>query len=278
MVYDYSCGTAQMKTAGIDGWINGAAQPDDSRPVWKNVISFLCLNPAAVFGELKSTARTIILTSGTLSPMQSFQSELGTQFPIALEAGHVIKSDQCWVSSVSVGPDGIDLNGQYRNINTYNYQDEMGKVLWDVCVAVPHGVLCFMPSYMLMEKLYNRWQVTGQLDRLRRIKVVMCEPRRGDQLEELMTKYYAAVRGDENGPSGALFLAVYRGKISEGLDFSDNNARAVVAVSYDSRERKRTHDLAQFGNTSYIYNFKMYDVFKICVYFHIGRGSIYFEN
>ena len=29
---------------------------------------------------------------------------------------------------------------------------------------------------------------------------------------------------------GALFLAVCRGKVSEGLDFADNNARAVVCV------------------------------------------------
>uniref|UniRef100_A0A2H8TS50 DNA 5'-3' helicase n=1 Tax=Melanaphis sacchari TaxID=742174 RepID=A0A2H8TS50_9HEMI len=219
-------------STGIDGWINSgdAAEPNDSRPVWNNVVSFLCLNPAAVFDGLKSTVRNIILTSGTLSPMQSFQSELGTQFPIALEASHVIKQDQCWVSSVGVGPSGTDLNGQFQNINTYSYQDEMGKVLLDVCAVVPHGVLCFMPSYTLMDKLYNRWQVTGLLNRLSQIKVVMCEPRRGDQLEELMAKYYAAVRGDEGGPRGALFLAVYRGKISEGLDFSDNNARAVVAV------------------------------------------------
>ena len=31
--------------------------------------------------------------------------------------------------------------------------------------------------------------------------------------------------------SGALFLAVCRGKVSEGLDFADNNARAVITVS-----------------------------------------------
>ena len=34
----------------------------------------------------------------------------------------------------------------------------------------------------------------------------------------------------ENGPNGALMLAVCRGKVSEGLDFADNNARAVVCV------------------------------------------------
>ena len=29
---------------------------------------------------------------------------------------------------------------------------------------------------------------------------------------------------------GALFIAVCRGKVSEGLDFADNNARAVICV------------------------------------------------
>ena len=33
------------------------------------------------------------------------------------------------------------------------------------------------------------------------------------------------------GVDGALFLAVCRGKVSEGLDFVDNNARAVITVS-----------------------------------------------
>lgn len=31
--------------------------------------------------------------------------------------------------------------------------------------------------------------------------------------------------------TGALFLAVCRGKVSEGLDFTDNNARAVITVN-----------------------------------------------
>jgi len=34
-----------------------------------------------------------------------------------------------------------------------------------------------------------------------------------------------------NGVTGVLFLAVCRGKVSEGLDFSDDNARAVVTVN-----------------------------------------------
>ena len=34
--------------------------------------------------------------------------------------------------------------------------------------------------------------------------------------------------------SGALFLAVCRGKVSEGMDFANNYARAVVLVSIET--------------------------------------------
>ena len=37
---------------------------------------------------------------------------------------------------------------------------------------------------------------------------------------------------DESCVDGGLFLAVCRGKVSEGLDFADNNARAVITVSH----------------------------------------------
>ena len=36
------------------------------------------------------------------------------------------------------------------------------------------------------------------------------------------------IKGEENG--GAILMAVCRGRISEGLDFSDNAARAVIVV------------------------------------------------
>ena len=47
-----------------------------------------------VFSQIGELTRTIVLTSGTLSPMKSFASELGVEFPISLEANHVIKNSQ----------------------------------------------------------------------------------------------------------------------------------------------------------------------------------------
>lgn len=41
-----------------------------------------------------------------------------------------------------------------------------------------------------------------------------------------MNGYYTAIAGPER--RGAIFMAVCRGKVSEGLDFCDGNGRAVI--------------------------------------------------
>ena len=55
--------------------------------------SLNCLNSAVGASPLLA-ARTVILTSGTLSPLTSFASELGVAFSHTLEAEHVIDSKQ----------------------------------------------------------------------------------------------------------------------------------------------------------------------------------------
>lgn len=61
---------------------------------WSYTLHLWCLNPAAVFSDIAETVRCVVLTSGTLAPMESFQSELGTTFPNKLEANHVIRPEQ----------------------------------------------------------------------------------------------------------------------------------------------------------------------------------------
>jgi len=52
--------------------------------------------------DLGRSVRTIVLTSGTLSPMASFSSELGVKFSIQLEANHVIGKSQVRMQTVPV--------------------------------------------------------------------------------------------------------------------------------------------------------------------------------
>ena len=83
---------------------------------------FWCLNPAVIFDELKDTVRSIVLTSGTLSPMASFSSELNVDFPIQLEANHVIDKKQVWIGTLSHGPTGKVVKATYEHTEQYGFQ------------------------------------------------------------------------------------------------------------------------------------------------------------
>ncbi|XP_044947706.1 Fanconi anemia group J protein homolog [Hordeum vulgare subsp. vulgare] len=222
----------------------------------RNVMSLWCLNPAVVFQDIADITHSVILTSGTLSPMGSFASELGVQFDACMEAPHVIDADsQVFASVLSSGPTTHRLNASYKSADAYSFQDELGASIEEICRIVPGGALVFFPSYKLLDKLKVRWSQTGQWARLNAQKPVFVEPRGStEELEPVLNGYYNAILGkvplkkgrgganqivknrvrknssQESAKGGAAFLAVCRGKVSEGIDFSDDNARVVVIV------------------------------------------------
>uniref|UniRef100_A0A670YTE7 DNA 5'-3' helicase n=1 Tax=Pseudonaja textilis TaxID=8673 RepID=A0A670YTE7_PSETE len=196
-----------------------------------NSLNFWCLNPAVAFSDLSSVVRSIVLTSGTLSPMDSFSSELGVNFSIQLEANHVIRNSQVWVGTIGAGPKHRQLRATFQHTETFEFQDEVGELLLSVCQTVRRGVLCFLPSYKMLDKLKDRWLHTSLWEKLELIKTVIVEPKGGDKadFDELLQIYSDAIKS-QNGKDGALLIAVCRGKVSEGLDFSDDNARAVLTI------------------------------------------------
>lgn len=74
---------------------------------WSHRLCFWCLNPAVAFAPVEAATHSIILTSGTLSPLDSFASELGINFRHRLEAAHVVDRSQIWASVLTHGVNGI---------------------------------------------------------------------------------------------------------------------------------------------------------------------------
>ncbi|XP_030896805.1 Fanconi anemia group J protein [Leptonychotes weddellii] len=222
----------QIDTSDKNGFFALAKNKKRSRQkIAVHVLNFWCLNPAVAFSDINGKVWTIVLTSGTLSPMKSFSSELGVTFTIQLEANHVINNSQVWVGTIGSGPKGRNLCATFQHTETFEFQDEVGELLLSVCQTVSQGILCFLPSYKLLEKLKERWLYTGLWHNLELVKTVIVEPQGGEKtdFDELLQVYYDAIKykGEKDG---ALLVAVCRGKVSEGLDFSDDNARAVITI------------------------------------------------
>ena len=77
----------------------------------------------------------------------------------------------------------------------------------------------------MLLKLYDCWDHCGIIKRLEKMKGVYSEPRDSSHYKFVISAFYKDVYN-----KGAVMFAVCRGKISEGLDFSDDAARCVVLI------------------------------------------------
>ena len=63
---------------------------------------------------LESGIRSLILTSGTLSPLKPFISELEIPIEVQLENPHIVTGKQVCVGILGQGPDGHSLNSSFN--------------------------------------------------------------------------------------------------------------------------------------------------------------------
>ncbi|KAI9104794.1 helicase C-terminal domain-containing protein [Phlyctochytrium arcticum] len=196
-------------------------------------ISFWCFSAGVAMRELvEKGARSVVLASGTLSPLESFACEMGIPFPQRLENPHVIESHQAFVGVIPNGPGGVKLSSSYENRDSPDYLNDMGNAVVNFCRIVPDGFLVFFPSYGVMTKCVDAWKRMGKngskstFDRIRQYKEPILEPRNKQEFAEAMEEFYRKLKDPSIG--GAVFFAVCRGKASEGLDFSDTKGRAVM--------------------------------------------------
>ena len=102
----------------------------------------------------------------------------------------------------------------------------MGETIINLARQIPNGMLIVFASYQLLEKTYAIWSKQTVLKRLEEIKPIIKEPKNSGVLNDRILQYIKLARSAK----GAILMAVCRGKVSEGLDFSDELARAVLMV------------------------------------------------
>eukprot|EP00698_Gefionella_okellyi_P017870 TRINITY_DN5291_c0_g1_i2.p1 TRINITY_DN5291_c0_g1~~TRINITY_DN5291_c0_g1_i2.p1 ORF type:complete len:797 (+),score=176.93 TRINITY_DN5291_c0_g1_i2:1244-3634(+) len=197
--------------------------------------SFWCFNPGLAFQDLmRCGVRNVILCSGTLSPMESFAHELSLAFDIRLENPHVIQPQQVSVCVIGKGPTGKALNSSFKTRDSDEYKSELGMTVVNVCRMVPDGVLVFFPSYAVLQTCIDFWQRRRDAhtptlwETMHQHKQPVVEPRDSASLATCMADFQNKIR--DPSTHGAVFFAVCRGKVSEGLDFADRNGRAVIVT------------------------------------------------
>lgn len=113
---------------------------------------------------------------------------------------------------------------------------DLAMVIQNICNVVPAGIVCFFTSYDVMDQFYNYLVQSKSLERIQLKKKVFKEPRSGgQQTEKMLSDYAQAVKSaskclEAGAPTGAFLMSVVGGKLSEGLNFSDDLGRCVCVV------------------------------------------------
>ncbi|KAI8580578.1 hypothetical protein K450DRAFT_236293 [Umbelopsis ramanniana AG] len=197
-------------------------------------LNYWCFSPGLAMTDLVNLrVRCVILASGTLAPLSSFASELLLKFPVRLENAHVINANQAFIAVLPKGPAGTTLSSTYEQRRKPAYKNELGNTIVNFSKVVPEGLLVFFPSYAVMADCISTWRSTnGQnksvWDRLTEQKQVFVEPKTKYEFSQAINGYYSRIK--DPAFDGAIFMAVCRGKVSEGVDFADGRGRAVVVT------------------------------------------------
>uniref|UniRef100_A0A8C9U9S9 DEAD/H (Asp-Glu-Ala-Asp/His) box helicase 11 n=1 Tax=Scleropages formosus TaxID=113540 RepID=A0A8C9U9S9_SCLFO len=202
-------------------------------------LKFLLLNPAVHFAPVLKECRAVIIAGGTMQPVADFKEQLLLSAGVAVDritefcCGHVIPPENILPIVLCNGPSGQELEFTFQNRETPQMMDEMGRVLANLMNVVPGGVVCFFPSYEYERRALAHWESTGILARLAAKKKIFQEPKKASQVEQVLTEYSRCIQNCRQvggALSGALLFSVVGGKMSEGINFSDDLGRCVVMV------------------------------------------------
>ncbi|XP_044290089.1 ATP-dependent DNA helicase DDX11 [Varanus komodoensis] len=202
-------------------------------------LKFLLLNPAVYFAKVLQECRAVIIAGGTMHPVADFREQLllcagvGTDRIEEFSCGHVIPPENILPIILCSGPSSQQLEFTYEKRGLPQMMDETGRILCNLCNIVPGGVVCFFPSYEYEKQVYMHWEKTGLLTQLAAKKKIFQEPKRANQVEQVLGEYAKWIKrcSHTGGPTtGAVLFSVVGGKMSEGINFSDDLGRCVIMV------------------------------------------------
>lgn len=215
-------------------------------------LRYVLLHPAHFFENVLQEARALCLVGGTLRPLVHVAAELlGDEASILEQAAaadeklhstdqvsmkvvtpqltaftcdHVVPASNVLLQFLSTGAKGQALDFRHHSRTTPSVCDELGSVILQVCRTVPSGVVVFLPSYSYEAHLASHWRSSGVWEQLSKIKRIHREPTSSQNVEASLQAYARSAK------KGAILFSVVGGKMSEGINFSNEMARCVMVV------------------------------------------------
>ena len=220
--------------------------------VFNPVLRLYCVDPSIALKNIFKKFRNVVITSGTLSPIEAYPRMLVfvpaviKEFDVSLGRNAISPivvtkgNDQLGMSALKNINEGICENNEYEVLekgsasltSSYSLRTEpsvvrnYGTLILELSKSVPDGLICFFPSYAYMEDIISLWSESNFINEFSKSKVIFVESPSATESIQAMENYRKAILTGR----GAILMAVARGKASEGVDFKGAMGRCVVLI------------------------------------------------
>lgn len=192
---------------------------------YEPILRLACLDASLAIRWIVDRFRTVVITSGTLSPLDTYPKMLN--FPVVVSSSFNMSMDRRCVCPLVMtrGSDQMALSSKYNDRQTSDIPRNYGHALVDLAGCVPDGIVVFFVSYVFMQQVVKVWtEECNTLNDLRKLKLVFVETQDPIEASLAIKNYRAAC----DSGRGAILLSVARGRAAEGIDFDGQYGRAVI--------------------------------------------------
>ena len=198
---------------------------EDRTPTISNpILHFSCMDASIAIKPIFERFQSVIITSGTLSPLEMYPKILDFRPVIAVSFTMTLARPCICPLVVTKGNDQVAMTSKFESRNDSAVIRNYGNLLVEMSAIVPDGIVCFFTSYLYLEQIVMAWYEQGIVDAIQKNKLLFFETQDAGETSLALYNY---VKACENG-RGAVLLSVARGKVSEGIDFDHHLGRCVI--------------------------------------------------
>mgnify|MGYP005990797409 CR=1 FL=1 len=190
------------------------------------IMQLACLDASLAIKPVFQKFQSVILMSGTLSPLDMYPKMLN--FHPVVRASFEMSITRPCISPMVVtkGADQTILSSRFESRDDPSVTTNYADLVISMAAVVPDGMVVFFPSYSYMERTVMQWHESGKLTALQQHKLLFIETK---DIVETTLSLNNFKKACDCG-RGAVFLSVARGKVAEGIDFDRHYGRAVVLI------------------------------------------------
>ncbi|KAG7911387.1 hypothetical protein KL906_000708 [Ogataea polymorpha] len=191
-------------------------------------MKYLLLDPSEAFRDIVEESKCVILTGGTMEPISDFTNFLVPYVESKqikhFSCDHIIPASNLDVYVVKRRQE-VEFEFSFDKRNDKKMINALGDTILEMVAVVPDGMVVFFPSYKYLDQLVELWKKSGHYHRINQVKTIYTESRE-NSVDKVLQNYSQCILERR----GAVLFAVVGGKMSEGINFSDELARAVAMV------------------------------------------------